>query len=54
MQKILLKKVVIKNSPAFKEAYFEATPNFNVFSGASGAVKSVLMDSLLAHFALKE
>lgn len=54
MQKILLQKVVIKNSPAFKEASFEPTPNFNVFSGASGAGKSVLMESILALFGLKE
>ena len=54
MQKILLQKVVIKNSPAFKEVSFEPTPNFNVFSGASGAGKSVLMESILALFGLKE
>ena len=54
MQKILLQKVVIKNSPAFKESSFEPTPNFNVFSGASGAGKSVLMESILALFGLKE
>lgn len=54
MQKILLQKVIIKNSPAFKESSFEPTPNFNVFSGSSGAGKSVLMESILALFGLKE
>ena len=54
MQKILIKKIVIKDSPAFKVACFEPSPFFNVFSGASGAGKSVLMESILALFGLKE
>ena len=30
MQKILIKKIVIKDSPAFKVACFEPSPFFNV------------------------
>lgn len=54
MQKILIKKIIIKDSPAFKEATLEPSPFFNVFSGASGAGKSVLMESILALFGLRE
>ncbi|MDY3113550.1 MAG: DNA repair protein, partial [Helicobacter sp.] len=54
MQKLIIKKILIKDSPAFKEATLYPHLNFNVFSGASGAGKSVLMDSILALFGLKE
>ena len=46
MQKILIKKIVIKDSPAFKVTCFEPSPFFNVFSGASGAGKSTLLQIL--------
>ncbi|WP_104721541.1 DNA repair protein RecN [Helicobacter mesocricetorum] len=54
MQKLLIHKISIFNSPTFKEASFEPSPYFNVFSGASGAGKSVLMESILALFGLRE
>ncbi len=54
MQKLLLHKISIFNSPAFKEVSFEPSAYFNVFSGASGAGKSVLMESILALFGLRE
>lgn len=54
MQKLVIKKILIKESPAFKEASFEPHLHFNVFSGASGAGKSVLMESILALFGLRE
>ncbi|MCI5969411.1 DNA repair protein [Helicobacter sp.] len=54
MQKLCIQKITIKNSPAFKEASFYPSLHFNVFSGASGAGKSVLMESVLALFGLRE
>ncbi|WDL74567.1 DNA repair protein [Helicobacter winghamensis] len=54
MQKLCLKQIIIKDSPTFKCASFSPSPHFNVFSGASGAGKSVLMESILALFGLRE
>lgn len=54
MQKMLIHQIAIKNSPAFKDATFAPDAHFNVFSGASGAGKSVLMESILALFGLRE
>lgn len=54
MQKLLIHQITIKNSPAFKEITFSPSEHFNVFSGASGAGKSVLMESILALFGLRE
>ncbi|MDE5602420.1 MAG: DNA repair protein [Helicobacter sp.] len=54
MQKLLIHKISIFNSPTFKQISFEPSAHFNVFSGASGAGKSVLMESILALFGLRE
>lgn len=54
MQKLLIRQIAIKNSSAFLEACFVPSEHFNVFSGASGAGKSVLMESILALFGLRE
>ena len=54
MQKLSIQKITIKDSPTFKEAHFYPSQHFNVFSGASGAGKSVLMESILALFGLRE
>lgn len=54
MQKLLIHQITIKGSPVFKEITFSPSAHFNVFSGASGAGKSVLMESILALFGLKE
>ncbi|WP_297810556.1 AAA family ATPase [uncultured Helicobacter sp.] len=54
MQKLLIHKITIKNSPIFREITFSPSAHFNVFSGASGAGKSVLMESILALFGLRE
>lgn len=54
MQKIIIEKIVIKESPSFQEAHFSPNLHFNVFSGVSGAGKSVLMESILSLFGLKE
>ena len=54
MQQLCIHKLTIKDSPAFKEATFYPNLHFNVFSGASGAGKSVLMESILALFGLRD
>ncbi len=54
MQKILIKQITIKESPLFKDETFYPSEHFNVFSGASGAGKSVLMEAILALFGLRE
>ncbi|MBX7490824.1 DNA repair protein [Helicobacter turcicus] len=54
MQKLCIQKIHIKDSLTFKEATFYPNAHFNVFSGASGAGKSVLMESILALFGLKD
>ena len=54
MQKLCIHKITIKDSPAFKDITFYPNLHFNVFSGASGAGKSVLMESILALFSLRE
>ncbi|CAM2789558.1 DNA repair protein [Helicobacter burdigaliensis] len=54
MQELIIHKILIKNSLSFKEECFEPSKHFNVISGASGAGKSVLMQSILALFGLKE
>ncbi|TLD80342.1 DNA repair protein [Helicobacter sp. MIT 11-5569] len=54
MQKLYIQKIHIKDSPTFKEATFYPNLYFNVFSGASGAGKSVLMESILALFGLRD
>lgn len=54
MQKLLLHQITIKDSPIFKQITFSPSAHFNVFSGASGAGKSVLMESILALFGLRE
>ena len=51
---MLIHSIKIKESPSFKEATFYPDSSFNVFSGASGAGKSVLMESILAFFGLRE
>ncbi|MGP1449940.1 MAG: AAA family ATPase [Wolinella sp.] len=50
----MISRLLIKNSPVFKEESIELSHGFNVFSGASGAGKSVLMESILALFGLRE
>lgn len=54
MQELIIHRILIKNSLSFKEESFEPSKHFNVISGASGAGKSVLMQSILALFGLKE
>ncbi|CAE10654.1 DNA REPAIR PROTEIN-ATPASE [Wolinella succinogenes] len=50
----LISRLLIKNSPAFAHESLELHEGFNVFSGASGAGKSLLMESILALFGLRE
>lgn len=44
----MIKRILIHNSPAFKDVELYMQGGFNVFSGASGSGKSVFMESLLA------
>ena len=50
----MIKRILIHNSPAFKDIELYMQGGFNVFSGASGSGKSVFMESLLAIFGIKE
>ncbi|WP_300733084.1 AAA family ATPase [uncultured Helicobacter sp.] len=50
----MIKRILIHNSPAFKNVELYMQEGFNVFSGASGSGKSVFMESLLAIFGIKE
>jgi len=50
----LIERFYLKNHLSFREVTLEFDHNFIVFTGASGAGKSVLMEALLALFGLKE
>lgn len=50
----MIKDMMIKDSPAFREATLECHSGLNVITGASGAGKSVFFHSLLAFFGLKD
>lgn len=50
----MIQKIMIKNSPTFTNIELTPSQNFNVISGASGAGKSVLMESVLAIFGLRD
>lgn len=50
----MIERLLIKNSPAFALEQIELDSGFNVFSGASGAGKSLLMESILALFGWRE
>lgn len=50
----MIKRILIHNSPAFKDIELYMDGGFNVFSGVSGSGKSVFMESLLAIFGIKE
>ncbi|RAX54909.1 hypothetical protein CCY99_01840 [Helicobacter sp. 16-1353] len=47
-------RLLIKDSPAFSEVVINPSSGFNVFSGVSGSGKSVLMESILALFGIKD
>lgn len=50
----MLTRLLIKDSPAFSEVIINPNVGFNVFSGISGSGKSVLIESILGLFGLKE
>ncbi len=50
----MIERLLIKDSIAFREVCITPSPAFNIFSGVSGSGKSVLMESILALFGLKE
>ncbi|PAF54007.1 DNA recombination protein RecN [Helicobacter sp. 13S00482-2] len=50
----MINRLIIKNSIAFEDVDLEFKNGFNVFSGASGSGKSVLIESLLGVFGLKD
>ncbi|RAX56940.1 hypothetical protein CCZ01_07760 [Helicobacter monodelphidis] len=50
----MIQEILIKNSPIFKKIQIQLDDGFNVFSGASGVGKSVLMESILALFGHKD
>ena len=50
----MIREILIKNSPVFKEIHLELSSGFNAFSGASGVGKSILMESILALFGQKD
>lgn len=50
----MIRRILIHNSPTFKDIELFLDSGFNVFSGASGSGKSVFMDSLLAILGIKE
>ena len=50
----MINRILIHNSPAFKDVELYLQGGFNVFSGASGSGKSVFMESLTAIFGIKE
>lgn len=51
---MMIKRILIHNSPAFKDIELTFEGGFHVFSGASGSGKSVFMESLLAICGIKE
>lgn len=48
----MLERILIKNYLSFKEQNLEFSPGLNVFSGVSGAGKSVLVSSILSLFGI--
>lgn len=50
----MIERLLIKDSITFREVCITPSPAFNIFSGVSGSGKSVLMESILALFGLKE
>ncbi|MDA3076389.1 AAA family ATPase [Campylobacter sp. JMF_04 NA10] len=50
----MLERVYIKNHLSFNEIELNFAPGLSVFTGVSGAGKSVLMNAILAVFGLKE
>lgn len=50
----MIERLYIKDSIAFSEVCITPSASFNIFSGVSGSGKSVLMESILALFGLKE
>lgn len=50
----MIERILIKDSIIFSQAEIRPSNGFNVFSGASGAGKSVLMENILAIFGLKD
>ncbi|MDE6886719.1 MAG: AAA family ATPase [Helicobacteraceae bacterium] len=50
----MIERLLIKDSPAFREVILNPNKGFNTFSGVSGSGKSVLMESILAIFGLKD
>lgn len=50
----MIYQLLIKQSPIFNDLILTPSKGFNVFSGASGSGKSVLMDSILALFGVKD
>lgn len=49
-----LERLYIKDSITFNEICINPSESFNIFSGVSGSGKSVLMESILAIFGLKD
>ncbi|RDU64152.1 DNA recombination protein RecN [Helicobacter sp. MIT 14-3879] len=50
----MINRLLIKDSIAFNEVVINPSKGFNVFSGVSGSGKSVLMESILALFGLRD
>lgn len=50
----MIEKIVLKENLSIKEAILEPSSGLNVFSGASGAGKSIFFESLLGVFGLKD
>ncbi len=50
----MIERIYLKNSPLFDEIDLECHSSLNVFSGASGAGKSLFMESLLSLFGIKD
>lgn len=50
----MIERLLIKDSIAFKAIDITPSRGFNIFSGISGSGKSVLMESILALFGLKD
>ncbi|NLY04280.1 MAG: AAA family ATPase [Campylobacter sp.] len=50
----MISRVLIKNHLTFKEVELKFSPGLSVFTGVSGAGKSVLMSAILAVFGLSE
>lgn len=51
---VRLERLYVKDSVAFSEVCITPSNGFNIFSGVSGSGKSVLMESILAIFGLKD